>query len=59
MTTFHRRKRIAILRSFWAWDVLPFLRNPIASIKDWFRKPEPLTDDDLAALTPAERKALK
>ena len=59
MTTFHRRKRMEILRSFWAWDVLPFLFNPIASIKDLFRKPEQLSDEDFAALTPAERKALK
>jgi hypothetical protein len=58
MTTFHRRKRMEILRSFWAWDVLPFLFNPIQSIRDMFRK-ERFTDEELADLTPEERKALK
>ena len=68
MTTFYRRRKSAGLSWFgkltkrawiwWVWTLEPAIRHPIATIRDLFRKPD-VTDDDLAHLTPEERKALK
>lgn len=49
---------IRYLIIWWTWTAEPFLFNPIATIKGWLRKDEALSPDDLAALTPEERKAL-
>lgn len=46
------------LMIWWIWTVEPFLRHPIRTVRQWFERPE-LTADDLANLTPEERKALK
>jgi len=46
------------LITWWVWTARPFMLHPIQTIKDQFRR-EPVTEDDLAALTPEERKALK
>ena len=69
MTTMYRRIRTRAekqadkpasgLRIWWAWTARPFLLNPIATIKDLLRVPDPITEHDLAQLTPEERKALK
>lgn len=47
------------LRIWWAWTAEPFLRNPVRTVRDWLRRDEPFTPEELAELTPAERKALK
>ena len=43
---------------WWVWTGRPFLLHPIRTIRDWFAGTE-LSADDLAHLTPEERKALK
>ena len=47
-----------ILVNWWVWTARPFMLHPIRSIKQLFER-EPVSEDDLAALTPEERKALK
>lgn len=46
------------LITWWVWTARPFILHPIRSTKELFYR-EPVTEDDLAALTPEERKALK
>lgn len=68
MTTFYRRRKSAGLSWFekltkrawiwWVWSAEPFIRHPIRSICDLFRRPD-VTEKDMAHLTPEERKALK
>ena len=43
---------------WWVWTARPFILHPIQTIKDHFRR-EPVSEDDLAHLTPEERKAIK
>jgi hypothetical protein len=47
------------LINWWVWTARPFLLNPWRTIRDWLSRPEPLTADELASLTPEEREALK
>lgn len=49
------KKEIVI---WWVWTGRPFLFHPIRTIREWFTWPE-IEADDLAHLTPEERKALK
>ena len=44
---------------WWVWVIGPFLRHPIATIKGWLKPDEAITPEELAALTPQEREALK
>ena len=67
MTTRYRRSILARpswfdnltkeVRIWWIWTAEPFIRHPIRSIRDLFRKPD-VTAEDLEHLTPEERKAL-
>lgn len=43
---------------WWVWTARPFILHPIQTIKDHFRR-EPVSEDDLAHLTPEERKAIQ
>lgn len=47
------------LTIWWVWTARPFILHPVRTIRDWLRRDEPFTPEELAALTPAERKALK
>lgn len=47
------------LTIWWVWTARPFLLHPIRTIRDWLRRDEPFTEEELAALTPEEKKALK
>ena len=44
---------------WWVWTARPFLLHPIRTIRDWLRRDEPFTQDELDSLTPQERKLLQ
>ena len=50
--------RLRDLNTWWVWTARPAIFHPIQTIKDQFRR-EPVSEEDLAHLTPEERKALK
>lgn len=49
---------LGIILTWWVWTARPFMLHPIRSTKELFYR-EPVTEDDLAHLTPEERKAIQ